>query len=511
MSQVRRVVMWTGEGALALLAVLSIVGALLGAERARALFNSLPLVVYWVALALLLAGGVVLYPRLHRRPGLLAIHLGSLLVVAGAMWGSDRAHALRRRVLGGTKVARGYIVIQEGASEHRILGPDGRTVVGELPFDLYLEDFRIAYYPPPERPWPLVAVVPIVGGDGRVVERRQVEVPWEVGRGVVVPGTRVVVTVLEYLPHARPVYAEGAEPVVEVRPPRPEGGAGEEDGPVLARLPARVGAEATLDSPPMTVRVRRVFRCLKVRRTAEGFEPYEAEGEGLNPAVELEVERPDGTRGRRYALALLAGHGDRPDEPRFRYVFPEPTGAEADPSSPVPAMRVHVRGPGGREMTRWLLPGEDEPWVGLDLSPVAGPAASSRAGRAEASQAASGAASGAEGSPAAAEPTPAPELYLVRPQSPPRDYFSDLVVMVSGREVARKTVEVNHPLHWGGYHFYQSDYDHEAGRYTVLQVVSDSGLWAVWLGMGLVVAGAFWWFWGRAVIGWLGGKRGPGG
>jgi len=500
MQRIRTIVMWVALAAIAVLAILAVVGAFLGAERARVMFNAAPLAVFWVLLALLLAAGFVVYPRHLKRPGGLAMHLGALLILVGGMWGSDLAHALRHRVLGAEKVPRGFMAIQEGARENRVLGPNGQTVIAELPFDLTLRDFRIEYYETPGRRWRLAVVAPIYGGDGRLLDRRQAEIAWEVGQAAPVPFTGAEVTVLAYLPRARPTYAEGAGPVVRI----------EEANGRVHRLPARDGAAVTLEEPPMTVRVERVFACLKVRRTDDGFEPYEAEGDGINPAAELEFVHPDGSRERRFALALMPGHGRRPGDPEFRYVFPRPTGAEPDADRSVPAMQVRVRR-GERAMTRWLLPGRDEPYDSIDLSPLFsdGPAPGRERGQtrgegeADEGQAGGKGEGEGKGDSPATEPTedrPAPELFLVRPIGPVRDYYSDLAVLDDGRTVAEKTIEVNDPLHWGGYHFYQSDYDHEAHRYTVLRVVSDSGLWFVWAGMVLVVAGAFWRFWGEPAV-----------
>ena len=82
----------------------------------------------------------------------------------------------------------------------------------------------------------------------------------------------------------------------------------------------------------------------------------------------------------------------------------------------------------------------------------------------------------------------------------PKDYFSDLVVIKDGEEVARKTIQVNDPLYYGGYHFYQYNYDHDAGQYSqysVLSVTSDTGLYAVFTGFFLLCAGVIWQFWGE--------------
>jgi hypothetical protein len=487
MKRLRTIVMWVTLAAVAVLAILSIVGAFLEAEPAEAMFNSPPLIVYWIVLALLLAAGFIVYPRLLKRPAGLAMHLGTLLVLVGAMWGSDTAHALRRDLLGAEKVPSGFMFVREGSRDNRVIDPEDQEVLGELPFDIGLRDFRMEHYAMPGVRWDLAVVAPVYGGDGRLVDRRQAEVPWEAGETVRLPLTRADLTVLEYLPRARPTYEEGAEPVVEVV----------EHSGKTHRLPVEAGAEVTLEQPPMTVRVERVFTCLKVRETAGGLEPYEAEGEGVNPAVELALVRPDGTRERRFALAIAPGHGQREGDPGFRYAFPRPTGAEKDPDRSVPAMKVRITR-AGREMTGWLLPGRDEPYARLDLAPIF------PEGGAPDSEESPAGDQGAQGTSQAATEPPeerqTPDLYLVRPNLPVRDYYSDLVVIDDGEVILEKTIEVNDPLHWGGYHFYQSDYDHEAGRYTVLQVVSDSGLWLVWVGMVLLVAGTFWRFWGEAIV-----------
>ncbi|GAH13017.1 unnamed protein product, partial [marine sediment metagenome] len=72
--------------------------------------------------------------------------------------------------------------------------------------------------------------------------------------------------------------------------------------------------------------------------------------------------------------------------------------------------------------------------------------------------------------------------YVSRGHRMIRDYLSDIVVIENEKEVASKVIEVNHPLHYGGYHFYQHSYDSEAGKYTILLVTSDSGLYAVYGG-----------------------------
>ncbi len=76
-----------------------------------------------------------------------------------------------------------------------------------------------------------------------------------------------------------------------------------------------------------------------------------------------------------------------------------------------------------------------------------------------------------------------------------RDYISELQIIKDGKILAEKSIEVNHPLHFGGYHFYQHSYDSENKQYTVLMVVSDSGLGLVYAGYAMLCIGVFQHFW----------------
>jgi len=88
------------------------------------------------------------------------------------------------------------------------------------------------------------------------------------------------------------------------------------------------------------------------------------------------------------------------------------------------------------------------------------------------------------------------------------DFISELEIVKNGEVVAAKDIEVNHPLHYGGYHFYQHEYDSRNGAYTVLQVVSDSGLRLVYAGYIMLCAGVLWYSWLRGLkIGGSGSAR----
>jgi hypothetical protein len=128
------------------LIILTVWGAFLGAQRAQGLFNSIPAAVYWVVLMLSLVVGMMVFSRLRHAPGLLLIHAGCALVLAGAIWGSEAGHSLQRRLLGTTPIRRAEMVILEGSHEDQVQRTDGQFEA--LPFALALDDFRIEYYKP---------------------------------------------------------------------------------------------------------------------------------------------------------------------------------------------------------------------------------------------------------------------------------------------------------------------------------------------------------------------------
>ncbi|HLG28726.1 MAG TPA: cytochrome c biogenesis protein ResB, partial [Candidatus Brocadiales bacterium] len=54
-----------------------------------------------------------------------------------------------------------------------------------------------------------------------------------------------------------------------------------------------------------------------------------------------------------------------------------------------------------------------------------------------------------------------------------KDFKSKLRIVEDGKTVVEKTIEVNAPLKYKGYAFYQSSYDPQGGKYTGLQVTKD--------------------------------------
>ena len=75
-----------------------------------------------------------------------------------------------------------------------------------------------------------------------------------------------------------------------------------------------------------------------------------------------------------------------------------------------------------------------------------------------------------------------------------KDLYSDIEIVKDGRTVKSATIELNKPLHYGGYYIYQFDFD-RSGKFSVLQVVSDTGLSAVFVGFAILLIGVFWYFW----------------
>jgi len=146
--------MWVGLLLIVALTVLSIVGAFLGTERAKELFNSPALVFFWVAITVLLTGGMLVF----------GIHAGCVLVLVGGMCGSQAGHQLLREYFGSARVPHGYMAVFEGQSENRIMtieqinmmfrdlkkhrriSSDDQSYLEKLPFDVRLHDFRIEYY-----------------------------------------------------------------------------------------------------------------------------------------------------------------------------------------------------------------------------------------------------------------------------------------------------------------------------------------------------------------------------
>ncbi|MHC4388686.1 MAG: cytochrome c biogenesis protein ResB [Planctomycetota bacterium] len=334
--QFRVTAMWGGLLLIVLLILLSVYGAFLGADRAKVLFNSLPLTVFWFTLLVLLIAALLAFRRLVRIPSLLLMHFGCVLILAGSIWGSDAGHNVQQRVLGTDKIPKGIMIIYEGYSDNRVFGEDNEEIA-KLPFSIGLKDFRTEYYEPGH--------ILIQTGEGQ---------SW--------------------------------------------------------KIPVEIGREFPLDNglgAITTVRIFKNFRWIIDEGTA-----IDSPQPGSNPALEVRLKDPNGVVTTKYVFERFPGHAHRG------------------------------------------------------------------------------------------------ERFLLRYHRMISDYISDLQVVKGGEIVAEKSIEVNHPLHFAGYHFYQHKYDAQAGRYTILMVVSDTGLYLVYAGYAMLCVGVFWHFWLSSVIARIRSKTG---
>ena len=457
MGSFRRIVTALALAGLGLLAGLSVFGAFLGSGGAAEMFNSPPLAAFWIALTVLLAAGIAAVPGLVRRRGLLAMHLGCLFILAGGMWGSRAGHDLRRRWLGVSKLPAGQMLIRRGDSENVAteLLPDGREgPQWRLPFALRLERCWVEYY--------LFGGVWVKDPSGRGWTWNVRPIDWEIGRAGNIPFTNVRVRVLKYEPDAGRLL----EPTLEVAWP----------GGGHRYVEAVVGRTTRIDELGVRVKVLRLFRNFKVVRDAGGGRRYEdAPGWGV-PAAEIELTFDDGRCERRVAFSRDVAAHARPAGGLSVYYF-GPCGA--DERGRLPGVQVELTF-GQRKVRRWIIvrPGMDaEPLALVPLFPEADHA------------------------------HPSASLLLVRSAGNVRQYRSDLAVLKGRRVEARKVIGVNDPLHYGGYYFYQSGYDPQRERFTVLLVKSDSGWLAVAAGFWMVIAGAVWHCWVRPVLSRLKARR----
>lgn len=327
--ELRRAIMASALVLIILLILLSIYGAFLGSHRAKNFFNSPPLSVYWLALTALLIAAFTAFPHLIRLPGLLLIHAGCILVLAGAIWGSPSVHKIRMHLLGIDKIRSGEMIIVEGQTENRVT-LENTGLTKQLPFSIRLKDFRVEFY---KSEYLLLQT----------------------------PGDRY-------------------------------------------KFPVEIGTTFPLDPNSGSITIVKVFENFKITIEGDTITAVDDPQPGYNPALEVRIENPDGTVTTKYVFERFPGHS----HPRDKFLL----------------------------------------------------------------------------------------IY----QKTIRDYISDIEVIKDGKVLAQKSIEVNHPLYFGGYHFYQSSYDADAHQYTILSVVSNTGLNLVYAGFLMLSIGVFWQFWLRHIF-----------
>jgi len=309
------------------LAGMSIYSAFIGPYLSSNFFNSARLTIYWSGLIILLLLVIFSLPKLMPKPGLFFIHLGCILVLAGAMAGSKKGHLLIEKVFGGTKVAAGEMIIYENQTEDRVL-PENEKQLFKLPFSIKLKKLVVDFHK-----------------SGRLFVQTPQKQIWQ--------------------------------------------------------LPVRAGNKFPLDPNVGTIKILRVYRNFKIKTEDDRQLAYDSNESGSYPAVYIEYKTPKGSVVDKYIFAKFPNPIFENDKIFVEYV---------------------------------------------------------------------------------------PNL---------KQTSSDIEIVKDNQTIKTATIEVNRPLHFGGYHFYQFNYDAAAGQFTVLGVVSDTGLYVVYAGYALLCGGIFWHLWLR--------------
>jgi hypothetical protein len=126
---------------------LSIYGAFLGSRRAASFYQSFPLSVFWGTCLVFLFLSLFRF-RFWTQSPLFLLHLGTLLVLGGGLWGSPAAAEWRNRLWGISEISKGYLILSEKEPSRTIFDFDGREI-GTLPYDVCLEQAAISYYDAP--------------------------------------------------------------------------------------------------------------------------------------------------------------------------------------------------------------------------------------------------------------------------------------------------------------------------------------------------------------------------
>ena len=90
------------------------------------------------------------------------------------------------------------------------------------------------------------------------------------------------------------------------------------------------------------------------------------------------------------------------------------------------------------------------------------------------------------------------QLVLLMMPGSPKAFLSEVTVHNESGEQTKATLEVNHPITFMGWKLYQMGYDTNAGRwsqYSLIEVIHDPWLPAVYLGFFMIMAGNLLFFW----------------
>jgi hypothetical protein len=93
---------------------------------------------------------------------------------------------------------------------------------------------------------------------------------------------------------------------------------------------------------------------------------------------------------------------------------------------------------------------------------------------------------------------PMGDYFIVMAEGQPKAFRSEVMMVGQGEERLPATLEVNKPVDFGGWKLYQMGYDEKAGRWSTMslvEVVKDPWLPAVYLGFYMIMAGNVLYFW----------------
>jgi len=71
----------------------------------------------------------------------------------------------------------------------------------------------------------------------------------------------------------------------------------------------------------------------------------------------------------------------------------------------------------------------------------------------------------------------------------PKDFISKVTILKDGKEILSRDIQVNAPLNFAGYNFFQTSYDSQDLSWTGLQVVKDPGVPVIYAGFVLLIVG----------------------
>jgi len=574
---------------------IAILSSFIGDAKAWALFNSVPLMLAWLGLTVLLVVGFAAFPRLVRKPGLLLMHLGALVLLLGGMSGSKAGMKVLDSWKDHKRIYKGYMTLSDGERLKDVSDAMGNQF-DELPFHVESRKFWMEYHPYQRKLTVLTSKARKTGRWQKGKEKEDYDsdskrFKFEVGNWQDLPlvdGVEIRVTEFEIQdPVTQPMLLVTADDghghdvkPVEVGPAVP-GQTLEVPMPHNAKLLCEVQQVTMSRWAPHPMDPRQRYLHPDPKGTIPTALVNLTEFGGTIHAYTKPIAEATGQAGMHARLRYvkqadtLAETGKQWDGPVVvalppgmdKQVVPAKAGSEftfmsgrgrtvigrvkrilhvalesapaADPTAPAPKELaiVEANTPGAEPMAEIDLltmrgrvqaptPGvasqttaKDEGPITLRYIPADDPTKTKGLQRPIITfEAKRGAKFGRKtitihkGRPSqevrldflydthdAWLAAGAPRIYAAD-EPPTKDYVSRLVIHHNGKEVATKDIEVNHPLKYGGYRFYQSDWDHGDLSYTFITVKSDAGWPLAFVGMILLMAGAFLQFWFIPII-----------